>query len=447
MLMAHDRPAGEASVPLAPAILQEEWLTLTPQERLDRFHRLPWADAEMFFLSLSTHDQAEVACGLPLAEQRLWMRLLAPDDAADVIQEAPPEHRDGLLALLAEPIQEEVRGLLTYGEEEAGGLMNPRFAHVRPEMRSREALAALRQQAKKSLDMPYYIYVLDREQRLLGVVSFRELFMAPTEASVGDLMQAEVISVAEDQDQESVAAVIAQHDFLAVPVVDPAGRIKGIVTVDDIVDVVLEEATEDIQKLAGMQAFDMPYLRTGFVSLLKKRAGWLLVLFLGEMLTATAMGYFEDEIARAVVLALFVPLIISSGGNSGSQAATLVVRAMALGEVRLRDWWRVLRRELGAGLALGAVLGSIGMLRIIVWQLLFHPYGEHWMWVTLTVGVALVGVVLWGTLTGSMLPFVMQKLGVDPATSSAPFVATLVDVTGLVIYFTVASVMLRGALL
>jgi magnesium transporter len=442
--MAHDRPARDAS---APAMLQEVWLTLTPQERLERFHGLHWAEAEMFFLSLSAHDQAEVVHGLPRAEQRLWMRLLAPDDAADVIQEAPPEDRDGLLALLVESIRGEVMGLLAYDEEEAGGLMNPRFAHVRPEMRSREALAALRQQAKQQLDMPYYIYVLDRQQRLLGVVSFRELFMAPAEASVRDFMQTEVISVAEDQDQETVAAVIAQHDFLAIPVVDQVGRIKGIVTVDDVIDVVREEATEDIQKLAGMQAFDMPYLRTGFGPLLKKRAGWLMVLFLGEMLTATAMGYFEDEIARAVVLALFVPMIISSGGNSGSQAATLVVRAMALGEVRLRDWWRVLRRELGAGLALGAVLGSIGMLRIAVWQLLFHPYGEHWVWVGLTVGLALVGVVLWGTLSGSMLPFMMQKLGVDPAASSAPFVATLVDVTGLVIYFTVASVMLRGALL
>jgi magnesium transporter len=221
---------------------------------------------------------------------------------------------------------------------------------------------------------------------------------------------------------------------------------KGIV-VDDLVDVLQEEATEDIQKLAGMQAFDMPYLRTGFVPLLKKRAGWLLVLFLGEMLTATAMGHFEDEIARAVVLALFVPLIISSGGNSGSQAATLVVRAMALGEVRLRDWWRVLRRELSAGLALGAILGSIGMIRITVWQLLFHSYGEHWMLVGVTVGLTLVGVVLWGTLSGSMLPFLMQKFGVDPAASSAPFVATLVDVTGLVIYFSVAALMLSGTLL
>jgi len=216
-------------------------------------------------------------------------------------------------------------------------------------MSSRETLTFLRQQATEHLETPYYIYVLDHAQRLLGVVSFWELFTAPAERLVQEFMQADLVTVTEAQDQEEVAALIAQHDLLALPVVDAAGHMKGIVTVDDLVDVLQEEATEDIQKLAGMQAFDMPYLRTGFVPLLKKRAGWLLVLFLGEMLTATAMGYFEDEIARAVVLVLFVPLIISSGGNSGSQAATLVVHAMALGEVRLHDWWRVLRRELGGG--------------------------------------------------------------------------------------------------
>jgi magnesium transporter len=290
--------------------------------------------------------------------------------------------------------------------------------------------------------MPYYIYVLDREYRLLGVVSFRELFMGPAEAIVQEIMQSEVISVAEDQDQETVAAVIAQHDLLAVPVVDQEGRMKGIVTVDDVIDVVREEATEDIQKLAGMTALEMPYLRTGFLPLFKQRIGWLIVLFLGEMLTATAIGYYEQEIARAVVLALFVPLIISSGGNSGSQASTLMVRALALGEVRLRDWWRVFRRECLTGATMGAVLGCVGLIRILVWQGLFHTYGAHYVRVGLTVAMSLTGVVLWGTLAGSMLPFVLQRFGCDPASASAPFVATLVDVTGLVIYFSVANVVL-----
>jgi magnesium transporter len=222
---------------------------------------------------------------------------------------------------------------------------------------------------------------------------------------------------------------------------------KGIVTVDDIVDVVQEEATEDIQKLGGMEALDAPYLATGFVPMIRKRAGWLTALFIGEMLTATAMGFFEDEIARAVVLALFVPLIISSGGNSGSQASTLVIRAMALGEVRLRDWWRVSKRELASGLALGCVLGSVGLLRILVWQGLFHTYGPHYPLIALTVAASLIGVVTFGTLAGSLLPFLLRRLRFDPASASAPFVATLVDVTGLIIYFTVASLILRGTVL
>ena len=221
----------------------------------------------------------------------------------------------------------------------------------------------------------------------------------------------------------------------------------GVVTVDDIVQVVQEEASEDMQKIGGMEALDAPYLQIGFAQMIRKRAGWLAVLFLGEMLTATAMGYFEHEIARAVVLALFIPLIISSGGNSGSQATTLVIRAMAMGEVRLGDWWRVVRKEVAAGLVLGGVLGSIGLTRILVWQAIAKPYGEHYWLIAMTVGFSLVGVVLFGTTAGSMLPFVLQRCGLDPASASAPFVATLVDVSGLVIYFTVASLMLSGTLL
>jgi magnesium transporter len=244
-----------------------------------------------------------------------------------------------------------------------------------------------------------------------------------------------------------VSQLFAEHDFLAMPVVDQSGRVKGIVTVDDIVDVVREEATEDIQKLSGMQALEVPYLESGFWHMVRKRAGWLSILFVGEMLTASAMGYFEHEIARAVVLALFVPLIISSGGNSGSQASTLVVRAMALGELRLRDWWRVVRRELAAGLALGTVLATIGFTRIVAWERVFHLYGEHWLLIATTVGASLIGVVTFGTIAGSMLPLALRRLGFDPASASAPFVATLVDVTGLVIYFSVASFVLRGTVL
>jgi magnesium transporter len=436
-------------VPTIPDItaLQKTWPILSVAERYESFRRLPWPVAEEFFLGLEAHDQVDILHDLPRSEQKLWMRLLAPDDAADVIQEASDEAREGLLALLGEPTREEVRALLVYAEDEAGGLMSPRFARVRPEMTRNEALNSLRQLVRNQIETPYYVYVLDRQQRLLGVVSFWELFTAAPDMRVGDLMQTDVVSVTEAQDQESVAAIIAQHDLLAVPVIDDAGRIKGIVTVDDIVDVVQEEATEDIQKLAGMEAFDLPYLQTGLVSMLKKRAGWLMILFIGEMLTAVAMGYYKVEIARAVILALFVPLIISSGGNSGSQAATLVIRALALDEVRARDWWRVFRRECVTGLGLGAILGLIGLGRIWLGQAIFHNYGEHALRLGLTVGGSLIGVVLWGTIAGSMLPLLLRKLGFDPATASTPFVATLVDVTGLIIYFSVASLVLRGTLL
>jgi magnesium transporter len=248
-------------------------------------------------------------------------------------------------------------------------------------------------------------------------------------------------------DQETVAKLVAQHHLLAIPVLDAEGHMKGIVTVDDIVHVVEEEASEDIQRLGGMEALDAPYLQIGFWSMVKKRGGWLAVLFLGEMLTATAMGHFEHEIAQAVVLALFVPLIISSGGNSGSQATTLVIRAMAVREVGLRDWWRVIRRELMCGIVLGSLLAIIGMARILTWQAIWKSYGQHYFVVALTVAASLTGVVTFGTIAGSMLPFILRRAGLDPASASAPFVATLVDVTGLIIYFTIASIILRGTLL
>jgi len=249
-------------------------------------------------------------------------------------------------------------------------------------------------------------------------------------------------------DQEDVARLISKYDLLAIPVVDEGGRVLGIVTVDDIIDALVKETTEDVHKFGGMEALEEPYMRIGFLTMIRKRAGWLCALFLGEMLTATAMGHFQNEISRAVVLALFIPLIISSGGNSGSQATSLIIRAMAVREVRLRDWWRVAMRELPAGLMLGSILGVIGVVRILTWQWLgWYDYGDHHLLVALTVGTALVGVVLFGSLTGSMLPFVLRRLGFDPASASAPFVATLVDVTGLIIYFTVALVILRGTLL
>ena len=260
-------------------------------------------------------------------------------------------------------------------------------------------------------------------------------------------MRTKFVSASDEMDQEAVARLFAEHHLMAIPILDSQKRIQGIVTVDDIVGVVEREAGEDIQKIGGSEALDQPYLEISFVKMVQKRGGWLAALFLGEMLTATAMGFFEAEIAKAVVLALFIPLIISSGGNSGSQATTLVIRAMALGEVTLGHWWRVVRREFFAGLVLGSMLGLIGLTRILVWQAAAGSYGQHYLLVGLTVAFSLVGVVTFGTVVGSMLPFILRRVGVDPASASAPFVATLVDVTGLVIYFTVASVIMRGTLL
>src|SRR5262250_9397 len=389
--------------------LYEAWRILSIDERVEGFESIPRNDADDFFQQLSARDRAELILALPPGERRLWMRLLAPDDAADVIQEAPQQEREGLLALLDDSTRREVKGLLDYAEDDAGGLMNTRYSRLRADMTVGEAISYLRRDARAREKTVYYAYVVDPEERLLGVVTFRDLMVAP--------------------------------------VVDAEGRIKGIVSVDDIVHVVQEEATEDIQKIGGVETLEGPYLQIPLLKMIQKRAGWLAALFLGEMLTATAMGQFEAEIARAVVLALFVPLIISSGGNSGSQATTLVIRAMALGEVHLRDWWRVARREVMAGLALGTILSIIGIVRILVWQSIWHTYGEHYVLVAVTVAMSLIGVATWGTVAGSMLPFILRALGFDPASASAPFVATLVDVTGLIIYFTIANVVLRGTLL
>jgi len=444
MLVAADPEAPER---LSLDDLQDAWSLLVAEDRVDSFRALERTEAEDFFLGLSSHDQADLLIGIPAAERRSWFRLLAPDDAADLIQEVQPEDREGLLALLDDPTRREVGALLAYSEDDAGGLMNPRYARVRPEISIDEAITYLRRQAAERTQSLPYAYVLDQEQRLLGVVSYRELFTAKPGQTVQDVMASDLVTVPEAMDQEDVSRLFATHRLLAIPVVDNQGRMKGIVTLDDVVDVVREEATEDIQKIGGTAALEAPYLQVSLWEMIRKRAGWLSVLFLGESLTAVAMGHFEAEIAKAVVLALFVPLVISSGGNSGGQATTLVIRAMALGEVRLRDWWHVIRREFLAGLSLGLILASIGFVRIVLWEKLLHSYGPHYLLVATAVSLSLVGVVLWGTIVGSMLPFILRRFGLDPATASAPFVATLVDVTGLIIYFTSASMVLSGKLL
>ncbi len=426
--------------------LLEQWSHLRRSERMQAFESLPREYIDNFFLGLDSKAQSELVLAMPEEERRLCVRLLAPDDAADLIQHSPSRQREHLMSLMDDRTREETQALLHYREDVAGGLMNPRFARLRPGESIEQAITYLRQQLNQ-VEMIYYAYVLDENQRLLGVVSLKDLVRADRSKTVADVMTTAIYKVADTANEEETAHLLTSHGIQAIPVVDSEGRMKGIVTTDDVVDIIREMDTRDIQKVGGMEALDGPYFETGFAAMLRKRAGWLVILFLGEMLTATAMSHYERQIEQAVVLALFIPLLISSGGNSGSQATTLIIRAMALGEVRLRDWWRVIRREFAAGVTLGLVLGAIGFLRIVVWQSVSPIYGQYYVLVAATIFLSLLGVVAFGTVAGSMLPFILRRCGLDPASASAPFVATLVDVTGLVIYFSVAKAVLAGTLL
>jgi magnesium transporter len=431
--------------------LRDAWPLLDLDERSDGLRVLLREDAEDFFIALSATDQAQLLLHFRPGQRRQWMRLLEPDDVADVIQEAGDDYRTTLLDLLDAPTRKEVNALLAYEEDEAGGLMSTRYARLRPQMTADEAISYLRRQAQDKIETIYYAYVVDPDQHLLGVVSFRDLFAADPKKVVADVMETDVVRVSDEMDQEGVSRVFAEHDLTVVPVVDKDGRMKGIVTVDDIVDVVQEEATEDAQKFGGMEALDMPYLASSRRQMIRKRARWLTILLIGEMLTATALGFFQHALDEVTILALFLPLIISSGGNSGSQASTLVIRAMALGEVRGADWWLVFRREVLIGIVLGLILGVVASIRVLVWGAFgaYHQIhgGEHYVLIGFTVAGSLVGCVLWGTLMGSMLPFLLRRAGADPASASAPLVATLVDVSGIIIYFTIAHAMLSGVML
>jgi magnesium transporter len=363
-----------------------------------------------------------------------------------MLEELPGPVVQRLLNLLSAEELKIAISLLGYPEESIGRLMTPEYVAVRPGWTVARALEHIRRHGHDSETLNV-IYVVDASWRLIDDLRLQEIILAQPDTRIEELMDEHFVALRATDDQETAVQVFRALDREALPVADARGVLVGIVTIDDVLDVAEEEATEDIQMLGGSEALDAPYMSTPFGELVKKRARWLIILFLGEMLTATAMGYFEKEIARAIVLSLFIPLIISSGGNSGSQAAALIIRALAIGELRLRDWFRVIQRELFSGLVLGSILGTIGIIRVSVWQYLFHTYGPHWLLIALTVGFSLVGVVLWGTVSGAMLPFIMQRLGADPATSSTPFVATLVDVTGLIIYFTVAALLLSGTLL
>ena len=375
---------------------------------------------------------------------------LSADQRTEIVRGMGEISRRRLLPKLSAEVRAEIERLQQNPPHSAGGIMTTEFVRLDPAWTVGECLRHVRVVAREKESI-YAGYVMEPDTgRLLGSVSLRDLVMAELDQPVEKVMRRRPVTVSALEDQEIVAAKIGKYNLLAVPVLENDGSVVGFVTVDDVIDVMVEEGTEDALKMGAVEAgaLDEPYTATPFWTLVRKRAGWLLVLFLSEMLTATAMGRFEEEIARAVVLALFVPLIISSGGNSGSQAASLVIRALAVGELGLRDWWRVMRREISSGLVLGSILGFVGFVRITAWSLVTpQAYGPHWPLVALTVWVSLVGVVLWGTLAGSMLPLLLKRLGMDPAVSSAPFVATLVDVTGIVIYFEVAAQILRGTLL
>lgn len=429
-------------------LLASTWSALGLKERKEKFQSLPRTDAEELFLSLNTHDQAELLqeFSTPL-EKRSWVRLLAPDDVADLIQELDASYREDILGLLDPQTRREVTALLAYAEDNAGGLMSSRFARLRPDMTADEAISYLRLQSKTQVETIYYAYVLDSNQKLQGVVSFRELFSAQPQKIVKEIMQTEMIKIPVEMDQEQIGRIFSQQNLMALPVIDPEGKMKGIVTFDDVATAIQKEATEDIQKFGGVESLDAPYFKLTFQEMLRKRGGWLSILFIGEMFTATALGYYSIEIERAVVLTFFLPLIIASGGNAGSQASTLIIRALALGEVRIRDWWRVIVKEFAMGLCLGLLLGSLGLLRIMIWPNSETLYGPHYVKIAVTIFISVICVVSYGTITGSMLPFVLKKLNFDPASASAPFVATLVDVMGLVIYFSVAGLILKGTLL
>jgi len=386
---------------------------------------------------------------LPIAKAVALMGAMSADQRADVFRDLPPGVATRLLAAVDTGTKESLRSLLSYPPTTAGGIMTTEHVEAPATWTVERTLAQIRSGGQPRRPV-YAVYVLDpADRRLVHTVTLRELVLAdPTRTllEIGD--HHPPVTVNAWTDREEAARLIAKYDLLAVPVIDEGGHVLGIVTVDDVIDAMVKEQTEDVHKLGGVQELDEPYTKIGFGTMIRKRGGWLCALFLSEMLTATAMQHFAGELSRAIVLTLFIPLIMSSGGNSGSQATSLIIRALALREVRLRDWWWIALREIPAGMALGAILGGIGIARIVSWQKFgFYDYGPHWFLVALTVGLALVGIVTFGSLAGSMLPFVLRRLGFDPASASAPFVATLVDVTGLVIYFTVAYGVLRGTLL
>jgi len=402
--------------------------------------------ASSVFKILDVPTQKRIIQDLPAFKTAELLNDLSADDRTSFLEELPSEVVKELIKTLDPEERKITLSLLGYPEGSVGRLMTPDYIAVQEDWTVREVIDHIREVGKDSETIDV-IYVVDDRGVFIDDIRIREIILANPEKEIKDVIDNRYIALNVNDPQETASEAFKMNNRVALPVLDNNHLLLGIVTIDDVLWITQEESAEDITKIGGTEALDEPYLEIPLVKLFKKRVVWLVVLFLSEMLTATAMGYFEDEIAKAVVLALFVPLIISSGGNSGSQASTLIIQAMALGEISITDWWRVIRRELLSGMMLGAVLGVIGFTRVMLWNQIFHTYGDHSFLIASTVGFSLVGVVLWGTIAGSMLPIVLKRFGADPATSSAPFVATLVDVTGLVIYFSVAFVIMRGILL
>jgi magnesium transporter len=419
---------------------------LRSDDQVLAFRILPRRAASAVFEYMPPECQQSLVKAMGQEDVAALLNHMSPDDRTLFFSELPANATRHLLALLTPEERREAVTLLGYEPGTVGRLMTPHYIAAREGWTVREVLDYVREHGQDSETLNV-IYVVDEGGVLIDDIRIREFLVVPLDRRVLDLMDRRFVALKATDTQESAVEVFRREDRSALPVTDTSGALIGIVTVDDALDVAEAAATREFQLFGGSEALDEPYLRISLAGMIKKRAGWLVVLFLGEMLTATAMGFFEKEIAKAVVLALFVPLIISSGGNSGSQASTLVIRALAVGDLTLADLWRVIRREVFTGFALGAILAAIGFLRITIWSGFSPIYGPHWLLVAVTVSLSLIGIVLWGTLVGSILPFILRRLGFDPATSSAPFVATLVDVTGLIIYFTVGLVVLRGTLL
>ncbi len=418
-------------------------------EKVILFRLLSRIKAKEIFQKLNYQQQKEIVKQLARYRKRLSRLLndLDPDDRTAFFEELPGEIAQRLMQLLDPRERKIATSLLGYPEDSIGRLMTPEYVAVKLDFTVAETLEHIRVFGRDSETMNI-IYVVDDGWHLLDDIRIRDILLAGEDKLISDLMDHELTLLNAFADQETAIKEFRDSDRVALPVVDSDSVLLGIVTVDDVLDVTTEESTEDFQKFGGTEGLDLSYTETPLMEMVRKRSGWLLILFVGELFTATAMGFFEERIAQAVVLALFVPLIISSGGNSGSQAASLIIRSLALGELKLSNWWYVMRKEIYSGLILGGLLGLAGFGRIAIWQLAgLHDYGIYWVWVALTVGVSLLFIVLWGTVSGSMIPIVLKRVGLDPATASAPFVATLVDVTGLIIYFSVAVMMLSGKLL